>query len=251
MSTGSFTEIIKPGAFRNVLAKRDLDCVCTVNHDESLLLGRTTNGTLKLQEDHRGLNFAVELPDSDYAAHIHENVKRGDLAGASFAFLVGPQDQNWGEAGGKITRSISNISDLKDVSVVSRPAYPGTSVDARQLNQITAETRSMFAQHEQRRLRTVNESFDQAMKLTADFVIDELHVPLQWDSDLKPRSIQDQMKLMRMAVNIFEMRAQGWNVEVVYDERRFPQRIVYAGPTDEERAVVRRRKRFLRDFLLQ
>lgn len=234
---GPFTEIIAPGAFDGVL-KTNPDVVCTVNHDESLLLGRTTNGTLMLEADHRGLNFAVELPDSEYAKHVHENVKRGDLAGCSFGFVLSPENQMWDESDtGKLTRHITGFSQLRDVSVVTRPAYPGTEVDARGLNEASTETRSVVEQFVQRRAANHASVFKQ----TAEFVREQLSVPLFWDSRGTERPFEDQMVLMKMATDLYEMRCKGMNVEVLRDEKNWP-RIVPVGVTATDATRQRRKQ---------
>jgi HK97 family phage prohead protease len=240
-ASGDFTEILDPGCFRSILDK-DPDVTCNVNHSDAQILGRTSNGTLKLGEDHRGLNFQVTLTDDPYSEHIYNSVKRGDLAGCSFAFRVGPQDQVWSDGKGGAVRHITSIADLQDVAVVARPAYNGTTIDARSVNQASAETRSMLDKFLQKRVANQKEVF----RMTADFVREQLHVSLFWDSNMNARSMDDQMKLMRMACDFQEMRSKGYSVELIHDEKRWP-RIVYAGPTS---AVKRLRRRIVFDLPL-
>jgi HK97 family phage prohead protease len=142
-ASGEFTEILEPGCFDKAIDDPALDCTCNVNHDDAMILGRTANNTLKIGTDHRGLNFSVELSNDPYAEHIYQEVKRGTYGGCSFAFKLTEGDDTWSERSGKVVRHIRNVSKLFDVSVVARPYYPGTEVDAR-INQASAETRSMF-----------------------------------------------------------------------------------------------------------
>lgn len=123
---GMFIEKIAPGAFSRSLRNK-ADVVCTFNHDLSAVLGRTKSGTLTLQDSPEGLKFRCQL-DRDSQSHrdLYAAVKRGDLDSCSFAFLVPPNGDTWD--GNK--RTLTDV-DLKDVSVVTTPAYPGTSVDAR------------------------------------------------------------------------------------------------------------------------
>src|SRR6267378_3957393 len=60
---GSFKEVIQKGAFTRTLAS-DTDVVCLFNHDDNLLLGRKSSGTLTLEEDEVGLKFLCTLPDT-------------------------------------------------------------------------------------------------------------------------------------------------------------------------------------------
>src|ERR1700678_3439794 len=58
---GGFKEVIRPGSFqRSIQANSDVRA--TYNH--GTLLGRTASGTLKLNEDARGLAFELQLPDT-------------------------------------------------------------------------------------------------------------------------------------------------------------------------------------------
>ena len=61
---GPFREVIKPGAFTDVLTN---DVRALINHDPNLVLGRTSNGTLTLEQDERGLKYRVELGKQTYA----------------------------------------------------------------------------------------------------------------------------------------------------------------------------------------
>ena len=52
---GGFVERIKLGAFKDAI--KDADVRSLKNHDANLLLGRTTAGTLELEENKTGLRF--------------------------------------------------------------------------------------------------------------------------------------------------------------------------------------------------
>ena len=58
-----FDEVIAPGAFARTLSENS-DVRALFNHNWDNVLGRTKNGTLKLEEDERGLKFEVELPNT-------------------------------------------------------------------------------------------------------------------------------------------------------------------------------------------
>lgn len=124
-------ERIAPGAFDETLKRGD-DVVALRDHDPSLLLGRTSSGTLRLGVDADGLTFEVDLPDTAYARDVRELVARGDLAGASFGFLPG-LDELGTAPDGRQLRTHTSVSRLIDVSVVAIPAYDGTSVVLRNL----------------------------------------------------------------------------------------------------------------------
>lgn len=122
-----FKESIAPGAFRKTLSETP-DVRLLVNH-EGLPLARTKNGTLTLNEDERGLYFSAELADTQEARDIHTLIARGDVDQMSFAFRV--IRQKWSEDRSRRVLTEVSLSD-GDVSVVTYPAYPTTSVEARE-----------------------------------------------------------------------------------------------------------------------
>lgn len=121
---GHFREVIRPGAFDDVL---DNDVRALINHDPNLILGRTTNGTLELSVDERGLKYKVKLGEQQYAKDFYESVKRGDISQSSFAFTI--EKQSWNEE--RTVRSVDKVRQLLDVSPVTYPAYAAATVQAR------------------------------------------------------------------------------------------------------------------------
>jgi HK97 family phage prohead protease len=132
---GGYKERIAPGAFSRSL-KEGADVKALVNHDPNQVLGRTKNGTLKVEEDSRGLKFRCVL-NTDSQAHrdLHASIKRGDLDSCSFAFTVPEGGDVWDEAqdenGLRYQRRTLRDVNLMDVSAVCYPAYNDTSVGAR------------------------------------------------------------------------------------------------------------------------
>jgi HK97 family phage prohead protease len=126
-------ERILPGAFRNAIAEGQ-DVRALINHDSSLPLGRTRAGTLRLVEDSVGLYFECDLPDTQVARDVAENVRLKNLSSCSFAFVP--------RSGGETvtTRTEDGVTyqdveisdvDLYDVSVVTYAQYESTSVSLR------------------------------------------------------------------------------------------------------------------------
>lgn len=137
-------ERIAPGAFTRAL-KENQDVRCLFNHDPDNVLGRSTNGTLRMSEDKKGLKFENEL---DTRTRIGQDVQafidRGDVSGCSFAFNV--TKQSWRDElkdGKEISERTIEDVDLFDVGPVTYPAYEGTSVASRSwLDGAPAEIRS-------------------------------------------------------------------------------------------------------------
>lgn len=142
---GGFREVIAPGAFTRTL-KEGGDVKALVNHDPNQLLGRTKNGTLKLEQDDRGLKFRVKLnPKSQAHRDLHAAIKRGDMDECSFALTVPDSGDQWDTAtdenGVNYARRTLKDVNLLDVSTVTYPAYDHTSVAARAMSTPDYQTR--------------------------------------------------------------------------------------------------------------
>ena len=122
-----FKESIAPGAFRKTLSETP-DVRLLINH-EGLPLARTKNGTMTLTEDDRGLLFNAEIADTQEGRDIYKLVQRGDVDQMSFAFRV--IRQKWSEDRSRRVLTEVSLAD-GDVSVVTYPAYPTTTVEARE-----------------------------------------------------------------------------------------------------------------------
>lgn len=122
---GRFTETIRAGAFADTLGKRE-DVLALVDHDSGKLLGRTASGTLRLNEDAKGLAFEVDVPPTTLGNDVLAMAERGDLGGMSFGFRT--LADHWID---QRTRELRSVQ-LVEVSIVHGfPAYEGTSVMAR------------------------------------------------------------------------------------------------------------------------
>lgn len=128
---GLWREQIAPGAFASALNGTD-DVRALFNHDPNFLLGRTKSGTLQLEDSPKGLRYTVTLPETQAAQDVRTLIKRGDVSGSSFGFIV--EEDEWDETPTKRgllpIRTIQQV-ELFDVSPVTYPAYPSTSVTAR------------------------------------------------------------------------------------------------------------------------
>lgn len=123
-----FREVIEPGAFRSAIARKD-DVRALFNHDSNYVLGRTTAGTLRLEDDERGLKYTVTLPDTQAGRDLWTSVQRGDVSQSSFAFTVDAEE--WRDMKDPMPLRVVKDVHLFDVSPVTYPAYDETSVSAR------------------------------------------------------------------------------------------------------------------------
>ena len=153
-----YEEQIARGAFDECDFSR---CVLNFNHDDNNLLGRVSSGTLKLEIDENGLRFECELPETTTANDILTLIRRGDIEGCSFAFVVRESSWEWlsdADPAQLDQRTIMKISEVFDVSVVTHPAYEQTSVDARSAEAAREQHREELRQEEEEKEKAEAES---------------------------------------------------------------------------------------------
>ena len=130
------SEIIKPGAFTNSVSG---DVRALINHDTTLVLGRTKPGTLR--QDERGLWGSIRINRDDVdAMNLYARVQRGDVDQCSFGFDI--KRETFVDLGdGKCRWEIEEVDPLYEVSVCTFPAYTETSVSARKQDLAEIEKR--------------------------------------------------------------------------------------------------------------
>lgn len=126
---GWFSEEIDAHAFDQTDMS---DVVLNFNHDDSLLLAGTRNGSLELQVRDGGLFQSSKIVDTTQGRDVMKLVENGLISKMSFAFTIDDDGgEEWSERNGKEHRIIRKINRLFDVSLVTFPAYPQTSAWAR------------------------------------------------------------------------------------------------------------------------
>ena len=120
---GYFKEKIARGAFDG---RTDDDVRYLLNH-KGMPMARTANGTLKLEIREDGLWTRAELNDTQQSRDVYAAVKRGDISSMSFAFTIADDEIDTD----KNLRTVTRVKKIYDVSPVSFPAYPTTSIHAR------------------------------------------------------------------------------------------------------------------------
>lgn len=122
------SESIAPGAFTKWLAG---DIRALVNHDTTLVLGRTSAHTLELNQDERGLWGKVKInPKDQDAMNLYARVQRGDVTQCSIGFDIIDEETEFREDG-SVHWTIREIK-LYEVSACTFPAYEETAISARQ-----------------------------------------------------------------------------------------------------------------------
>lgn len=135
-------EIIEPEAVDDgLLAASDIKM--TLFHDDRALLARSENGTgtLSYRIDGHGVAFEFEAPNTADGDKAVELVRRGDIAGCSFAFTTDYGDASCVETAIKEgpdgvrlkTYHVRKITGIYDFTLTPSPAYPATSCETRDL----------------------------------------------------------------------------------------------------------------------
>lgn len=147
-------ETIDEDAFNETV---DGDVRALVNHDSTLVLGRTTAGTLTLRVDRTGLWGSILINQSDQdAMNLYERVKRGDVSQCSFGFDILDQSTEVMENGTTVWR-LKKV-ELYEVSVVTFPAYEDTSVIVRKKDyeELQKRKKELWQKEMIQRLKGVN-----------------------------------------------------------------------------------------------
>ena len=121
------SESIDPGAFNNTLSG---DIRALINHDTTLVLGRTKANTLQLRVDNHGLWGYIDInPNDTDAMNIYNRVQRRDVDQCSFGFNILSEETDIRD-NGDVHFTIKEV-ELFEVSVCTFPAYEDTNIKAR------------------------------------------------------------------------------------------------------------------------
>ena len=121
-----YWEVVDAGAFDGA----DLsNVVLRYNHSDNFsILARTSNETLRLSVDERGLHIEADIAETSQGKDIYELIRRKDINKMSYGYIV-DKDYIVKLSETKYVRHISKIRKVVDVSVVDLPAYDATDVD--------------------------------------------------------------------------------------------------------------------------
>ena len=126
---GGFVEEIRTSFFNKSRGDGWPNVMARHNHDDNMLLGTSGAGTLRLNLDEIGLDYAVDLPQT--RMDVYELVSRQDVRQSSFAFVAFEDDWSTTDQGFPLRSLISG--QLIDVASVNSPAYTDTSTGLRSL----------------------------------------------------------------------------------------------------------------------
>lgn len=119
-----FYERIEPTAFDGA----DMSDVVFLRDHEGQVLARTKNGLIELSTDAHGLFTRTNLGATEAAREMFEEIDVGNYSQMSFSFVVEPETDVYEEQGDSVTRIITRVKKLYDISAVAFPANPGTDI---------------------------------------------------------------------------------------------------------------------------
>lgn len=127
-----FQEVVDQNAFANTDMS---DVIFQYNH-EGRVFARISNNTLSITPDEQGLFISANLGGTEAGRNLYEEIRGGYTNKMSFGFTVdGDEEVRTSEPDGSITitRRITSVQKLYDVSAVSIPANDATSISVRTL----------------------------------------------------------------------------------------------------------------------
>ena len=134
---GFYEKIDRSAISEETIKKSDIFAL--FNHDENKVLARSRygEGSLKLELREDGLYYEFEAPHTQWGDEVIEHLKRGEIFGSSFAFMLpldSTGDKREYDENGVLHRTIIQIDRLFDVSPVFEPAYLATTCSKRTLD---------------------------------------------------------------------------------------------------------------------
>lgn len=125
-------EVVDSEAFRNTDMR---DVIMQYDH-MGRVFARTSNNTLTVTPDERGLLIEADLGGTELGRQLYEEIKGGYTNKMSFGFKVDSDKRtSLIESDGKntVVRRITGVRKLYDVSAVSIPANDATEISVRNL----------------------------------------------------------------------------------------------------------------------
>jgi len=136
--------------------KTDMSDVILQYDHQGRVFARKSNDTLRLTVDDHGLKVRADLSGTEIGRQLYEEIRGGYTTKMSFGFTVNSDElaKEETEALVTITRTITGIKKLYDVSAVSLPANDTTAIYARNYGEgVIAEVKEEIRLANERRAR--------------------------------------------------------------------------------------------------
>lgn len=153
-----FFESIEPGAFSESLS--DYRTIKSfINHNPTKILSTTrSDPQLEIYDGEDFLEFSAPIPPTTYGEDLIVNLKRGNINGASFAFMINEGGDRYKSLpDGSLHRTITS-AEIYEVGPVTNPAYEQTEVGLRSKEFFSQVISSLDNKnHDDKELRTIKE----------------------------------------------------------------------------------------------
>lgn len=131
---------------RHAFDETDMEDVIMQYDHQGRVFARIRNNTLEVSPDDKGLHIRADLGGTDIGRSLYQEIAGGYTDRMSFGFTVAEdsreiiENKETGKA--TVNRTILKVGKVYDVSAVSLPANPGTSISARFLDGAIEEVRA-------------------------------------------------------------------------------------------------------------
>jgi hypothetical protein len=135
---GGFKEVIKRGAVTQEFIDSQ-DISMKYNHsDTNGILARRNKckGSLDINVKDDGVEFRFTAKNTNLGNEVLESVRNGDLSGCSFSFKIANDGDKWTKRSVGYLREVKSIYAIKDLSIVTQPAYEMTTCNTRGLDEL-------------------------------------------------------------------------------------------------------------------
>ncbi|MBH9986611.1 phage major capsid protein [Lactobacillus sp. M0390] len=175
-----FIEYITPSALDKVDFKQLL---LLYGHDFNNILARADSGTLTTKVDDKGLFFDAKIPDTTLGNDVYTNIANGNIKGASFRFDIADNGDEWStDENDQLIHTVTQISNLPEISLTPYPAYTETSVQIERSKQFFLQKRENKMPKELKNKNKVRDVTDTTQAPTSD--------DNETEVELSPESIQ-------------------------------------------------------------
>ncbi|WP_414043076.1 HK97 family phage prohead protease [Macrococcus sp. EM39E] len=124
---GNFIETITPEALKNTELN---NLRLLFNHNWDNVLGRQSAETLDIEVDEVGLRFKAKLPNTTLGRDLYEQIRVGNINQCSFEFTLDKdgEDVKYDTKESIYKRTVKAIKRIREISIVSLPAYESSDV---------------------------------------------------------------------------------------------------------------------------
>lgn len=157
------------------------DVYLLMNHDPNLILAGTQNNSLELSVQDKGLFQRATIVNTTQGNDYLQLVKEGLIRKMSFGFTIDRDNGcEWYEdENGNEHRIIKKIDRLFDVSIVTYPAYDGTSV--RSMDELDEDAKKHFEEKRKMEIKeevieeTRTEETEEVEEVVENSIVEENH----------------------------------------------------------------------------